>query len=261
MRYLWVDALCIMQPEDGDDGAGLADWREQAPEMGRIYAHAACVLSATAAKNTTDGCILTKMPLGGSCHLREDGVTSLDVNLARAKDTIVTDLFREKVDKARLSTRGWAFRERVLATRILHFCDGVVLFECSEMQASSSHHISQPYPQRQWLQNRVGILSRASAMLDPVAKTIFVPMPKWQRPGDYLWDLYRETAGLLGTIKDTRKGYVTFDPRDNLEWSLGTSQPKTRAETRAGLRAAFITLVQSEDYEFDSSLLFHHCWF
>ncbi|KAH7303675.1 heterokaryon incompatibility protein-domain-containing protein [Stachybotrys elegans] len=72
-RYLWVDALCIMQPEPGDGGAGQKDWAEHAPNMGHIYAHAVCVLSASAARNTRDGCILPKLASGGGFHVRWDG--------------------------------------------------------------------------------------------------------------------------------------------------------------------------------------------
>ncbi|KAI0005797.1 heterokaryon incompatibility protein-domain-containing protein [Xylariaceae sp. FL0662B] len=257
VRYLWIDALCIMQQEDGDDGAGLADWNKQAPLMGIIYAHAACVLSATAAKSTAGGCIFPKMPLGGGCHLREDEASSLDVNTARAKDTIVADLFREKVDNTPLSTRGWAFQERVLATRLLHFCDGVVLFECNEMQASSSHQMSQPYSHRQWLQKRKSILSRALDMLDPVAGAISIPWPKWNL-GDFLWDGYSLAADRTSADNSYLADWDTFDASDT--WGL-TREPKTKEGTRAGLRAAFNNLVLSNPSDSANVLLHHFCWF
>lgn len=130
--FLWVEAICIIQTEAGDGGVGLADWREQAPEMGRIYAQATCVISATAALDIRDGCIFNKMPSGGGCHARQDGVESLDINLSRTPSTIVADLFRERTDRQRLASRGWGFQERVLVTCLLHFCDGMILFECNE---------------------------------------------------------------------------------------------------------------------------------
>ncbi|UQC77199.1 heterokaryon incompatibility protein, partial [Colletotrichum lupini] len=41
VRYLWIDALCIIQTGDG-----LADWRHESTLMDKVYSHAFCNLSA-----------------------------------------------------------------------------------------------------------------------------------------------------------------------------------------------------------------------
>uniref|UniRef100_A0A8H7TPG6 Heterokaryon incompatibility domain-containing protein n=1 Tax=Bionectria ochroleuca TaxID=29856 RepID=A0A8H7TPG6_BIOOC len=144
IRYLWIDALCIIQDQESQE-----DWLKEAPTMGLVYANATCVLSATASTDSQGGCFFPKMSLAGGCHLGRQGDTSLDVFPSRRHDTIMADLFKDKVESARLTTRAWAFQERVLASRILHFCEGLVLFECNEIQASSSHGFGQPYPKKE----------------------------------------------------------------------------------------------------------------
>lgn len=143
IRYLWIDALCIIQHQESQE-----DWLKEAPTMGLVYANATCVLSATASTDSKGGCFFPKTSLAGGCHLVRQGDTSLDAFPSMRHDMVMADLFKDKVESARLTTRAWAFQERVLASRVLHFCEGLVLFECNEIQASSSHGFGQPYPKK-----------------------------------------------------------------------------------------------------------------
>lgn len=47
IRYIWIDALCIIQNEDD-----LSDWSNEAPLMHKVYLAAYCNISATAASNS-----------------------------------------------------------------------------------------------------------------------------------------------------------------------------------------------------------------
>lgn len=143
IRYLWIDALCIIQHQESQE-----DWLKEAPTMGLVYANATCVLSAAASTDSQGGCFFPKTSLAGGCHLVRQGDTSLDAFPSMRHDMVMADLFKDKVESARLTTRAWAFQERVLASRVLHFCEGLVLFECNEIQASSSHGFGQPYPKK-----------------------------------------------------------------------------------------------------------------
>lgn len=45
--YLWIDALCIIQPEDGD----MEDWQREFPLMGKIYQNSVLTIAASGAKH------------------------------------------------------------------------------------------------------------------------------------------------------------------------------------------------------------------
>ncbi|KAJ4176652.1 hypothetical protein NW755_014289 [Fusarium falciforme] len=57
-RYLFVDAICIIQHNQGEDAT---DWLAEAPLMGRYYQNALCTIAATGAYDSDDG-FLTERP-------------------------------------------------------------------------------------------------------------------------------------------------------------------------------------------------------
>lgn len=52
MRFLWIDALCIVQPSACGDNT---DWNTEGPRMGTIYHGAVFTIAATCASSTDDG--------------------------------------------------------------------------------------------------------------------------------------------------------------------------------------------------------------
>ncbi|KAJ8107211.1 hypothetical protein OPT61_g9022 [Boeremia exigua] len=115
VRFLWIDALCIIQ---GDK----ADWKEAAATMASIYENAYFTIAATGADNSDDG-------------LRPFKEESKPVRLGTS-DIFVRKL-REKVDCMLYGThnsktwpllsRAWAFQEGQLSPRMLRFsCYGIV---------------------------------------------------------------------------------------------------------------------------------------
>jgi hypothetical protein len=139
--YIWIDSLCIIQ-----DSPGGVDWKREANRMGLVYAHAVCVVSATASADSEKGCFYDKrrLELSPTCVLRtqignENRRKSLVVRSEKSPDTSLPELFSSYVEKAPLTTRGWTFQERILAKHIVHYCDGFVPFECNTLRASQYH--------------------------------------------------------------------------------------------------------------------------
>ncbi|KAF9784238.1 hypothetical protein IL306_007751 [Fusarium sp. DS 682] len=52
-RYLWVDALCIIQSHPGDNYQD--DFKAEAPKMGAYYTNAVCLISALGASDSSTG--------------------------------------------------------------------------------------------------------------------------------------------------------------------------------------------------------------
>jgi len=140
-RYLWIDSLCVIQNCE-------VDIKEELKNMGLVYANAIFTLSATASANAASCCIFKNDIFLGNCSLRKEEYKSLVATFPGREETPLAKLFSEKVEQAPLTSRGWTFQERVLASRVLHFCKGAVLFECNKIQASSCHGNDTPYPRK-----------------------------------------------------------------------------------------------------------------
>ena len=166
IRYLWIDALCILQDN-------VEDWERESARMARIYSDSFLTLAATAASDPSMGLLIerwTRCGLGSSlphtCRSKDwrgkkisiegkkllvehqDGVyirPKLHLAHERFRDEYTTDGF---LDDAPLLSRAWAFQERLLPARTLHFhaeeliweCRSGVRCECNELQ---SHGITQ----------------------------------------------------------------------------------------------------------------------
>lgn len=128
--YLWIDSLCIMQRSE--------EWEEQSADMGLVYARAKCIISATASENSRGGCYKRQDLFPYDCSLCSSYDYSLVVCSPFRYPALVR-LFDSKVERSFLAKRGWTFQERFLASRILHFCSGLILFECNTLIASPWH--------------------------------------------------------------------------------------------------------------------------
>lgn len=133
IRYLWIDALCILQ-----DSA--ADWVAESPKMTEIYGTATLVLSATGAKHCEKGILgprprTCSPPLGPSkMFFFRDG---------RYRDDI-----EQIIECQPLSSRGWALQERMVAQRILHYTPGEMFWECSTHLCGESPLIEAQKPKK-----------------------------------------------------------------------------------------------------------------
>ncbi|KAK3366182.1 heterokaryon incompatibility protein-domain-containing protein [Lasiosphaeria ovina] len=93
IRYLWIDALCIIQ-----EGDGGKDWSEQACKMTAIYQDGVLNISAVGGHDCNSG--------------------------LRPRSSLVVN--------GPLCTRGWAFQERLVSPATLHFTDLGMIWECCD---------------------------------------------------------------------------------------------------------------------------------
>ena len=141
VRYLWIDALCIIQdsPED---------WAREVMTMADVYRGAVCNISATGALDSDGGLF---------CHRREDLVKPQVVKAGKAWlehplciprrpgngmeknrgwfKLRSLDQWSDQVAQAPLMLRGWVLQERLLAPRVLHYSSQQLYWECGELDA------------------------------------------------------------------------------------------------------------------------------
>jgi hypothetical protein len=138
-RYLWVDAICIIQPEGADD----ADWRAEAPRMGAYYSQALCTLAASRVEDSADGFLgerlgqrfatsVAELPSWTDPEAPERGPRQMHAHPSGISEF----KFDQRVDMSPLSERGWVFQEYALSTRLLHWTEHELLYQCAELCAS-----------------------------------------------------------------------------------------------------------------------------
>ncbi|KAH6639048.1 heterokaryon incompatibility protein-domain-containing protein [Boeremia exigua] len=125
--FIWIDSLCIIQ-NDKDD------WATESAKMADIYEYASLTLSATASAGDSYGCFSASFSTSRSLpiSLPEDVGTC---ELAVRKPITHWNTIGQSEMHARfpLMSRGWAFQERLLSRRVLHFSEEELVWECREL--------------------------------------------------------------------------------------------------------------------------------
>ena len=131
-RFLWVDALCIVQDN-------RKDWETQSSHMSDIYEGAYVTLAATTCPNS-DQRFLIERP--GEVKIRYTNTTGKKFVIAARKTTdhsAVADhhgptsglsMGSQLLISGPLMQRAWVLQEQVLCSRILHYTSTELIFEC-----------------------------------------------------------------------------------------------------------------------------------
>jgi len=119
-RYLWIDALCIIQDDP-------TDWARESGRMAAVYSNASCTISAHTARNSRAGFLDASLEPPPTLVLRS---ASYFLNPFRTITHLtLLGSFADQVAASFLSRRGWVFQERVLSRRLLHFVRHHTFFE------------------------------------------------------------------------------------------------------------------------------------
>lgn len=123
VQYLWIDSLCIPNPQE---------WTRDSEEAGSVYSNAYLTISAMGSENISDGLYASRSP---RTHVRihyETGNNAPDTVLLFALPLYKEVIRSRYVDMAKepLSKGIWAFQERALSSRIVHFASDQLYFEC-----------------------------------------------------------------------------------------------------------------------------------
>jgi len=118
-RYLWIDALCIIQDDPEDVGKEMA-------KMGDIYRHSTLTICAANGSDTDAGLF---------CKRDARSSKSCNIRVTQKRDgkclrTCVSIQPCATLPDSVLETRGWILQEEVLSGRLLFFKPGIVQWAC-----------------------------------------------------------------------------------------------------------------------------------
>jgi hypothetical protein len=173
VRYLWIDSLCIVQLDDeaGEHEAeALAlhqtDWREESRYMLEVYGGSYLNISATHGGNCTTGLFRDRNGKEVTPELPSDEIgkrwwtgytpglvqkvpgvhTATDPNVfgvpskgppiqCQVQNQTFWDI---SIGDSALNRRAWVLQERLMAPRVVHFCEDQIAWECCELNAAES---------------------------------------------------------------------------------------------------------------------------
>ncbi|KAI9866731.1 MAG: hypothetical protein M1813_000673 [Trichoglossum hirsutum] len=152
MRYLWVDAMCIIQNSQ-------EDWVSESVRMGDIYQNSFLTIAASKGKDSLSGCFnqtsatIDRLIRPSSGHGRpkfeniySDSDTkprdrkffNITTPTSSGKDSTIilwSDNARDEplpLESSLLNRRGWIMQERILSPRTVHFTESQVIWECQK---------------------------------------------------------------------------------------------------------------------------------
>ncbi|KAH0842530.1 hypothetical protein AYO21_06667 [Fonsecaea monophora] len=126
-RYLWIDALCIRHDSETDVLAEVG-------QMHRVYSEATLNIAATSSRDDASGLIYSRNVLSiQPCIVPVPFGLGIDEGMYKI---LRSTLWHDLVDSSPLNKRAWAFQERCLAKRTLHFTRNELFWECQQMCCS-----------------------------------------------------------------------------------------------------------------------------
>ncbi|KAI8721652.1 HET domain-containing protein [Fusarium sp. LHS14.1] len=129
-RYLWVDALCLIQ-NDADDLSQGVDAMDLIYERAWLTIVAACGHDANA-----------RLP-GAQDATRKPSINARHVVPGIAMGVMVG--LDDRLGRSMYDTRGWTFQERLLSRRAIYFVDDHLFYRCRRT-AQAEHLMDLPSP-------------------------------------------------------------------------------------------------------------------
>ncbi|KAH8767613.1 heterokaryon incompatibility protein-domain-containing protein [Hyaloscypha finlandica] len=118
LEYLWIDSLCIIQDDDDD-------WDRESTLMAEVYGNATVNIAASQAGDGTFGLFVERTGYKvGRKYFETSGGDIYELIPKHMAETFLI--------VSPLSKRAWAFQERYLAQRTLHFTAEQIFAECNQ---------------------------------------------------------------------------------------------------------------------------------
>lgn len=141
LDYIWIDALCIIQRQQDS-----SDWLSESAKMRSIYGGGYVNIAASQASNVHEGFLHRSGEYIGGITAKVSSSKGSHMQVFYARTVEDGEGWAYWEERSDLGQRGWAFQERLLAKRTLHFSKYGLLWECPESNAAEFA----PEPQGPW---------------------------------------------------------------------------------------------------------------
>ena len=139
-RYLWVDALCIVQDDE-------EDWKREAAKMCEVYAEAALTVFACSSDGSSGGIfgdqeysVCTQIPYLGT-------YVSVSGNYARQHHPDATAVYgTDGHELDPIHKRAWTLQEAALSPRAVYFTSQEIRWECNSWRRCQCGRLSSRLP-------------------------------------------------------------------------------------------------------------------
>ncbi|KAH8719524.1 hypothetical protein GQ44DRAFT_712203 [Phaeosphaeriaceae sp. PMI808] len=130
LRWIWIDAICIVQ-------GNSKDWSGESALMADVYGNATFTICTDHASSTDEGLLIPRDLPVSPCF----GPNDLDTFCFQR----ISNDWEGMCGQA-LYRRGWAFQERILAPRTIHFLNDQIAWECNTTLYQEGFHGRMPSP-------------------------------------------------------------------------------------------------------------------
>jgi hypothetical protein len=147
IRYVWIDALCIVQDS-------IDDWARESVLMGFVYSNAFVTICPTSTSSCLEG-FLNRAPLVRVkfySTLRPDVHGVFNLRYQYVHDTVNSKdleiLHPRLIDfRTPWHSRGWTFQEAQLSTRLLYFAHSCIYYSCLNHESTEAGELEGDFRQ------------------------------------------------------------------------------------------------------------------
>lgn len=125
LRYIWIDSICIIQDS-------RQDWEEESSAMAQVYENAYFVVAAVSSPDGSISFLNTPRQVLAATNPSEMRLERRNPDPASVVVRRTSLAFSASTTEGPLSTRAWAWQEKVLAKRIIQFTAQEVKWHCYE---------------------------------------------------------------------------------------------------------------------------------
>lgn len=134
LKYLWVDSLCIVQDDE-------LDWRNEGSNMATTYSRSYVTLAAAKSADANGG-FYTNAAYSEPRKISSQVCSKNSVTIYVCRPLQHQAFFEGHLP---LMLRAWAYQERVLSPRIVHFTSEELFWECTTKRACECGYCDQGF--------------------------------------------------------------------------------------------------------------------
>ncbi|KAK4118140.1 HET-domain-containing protein [Parathielavia appendiculata] len=134
IRYLWIDALCILDDTE--------DWKREVVMMHKTFGHSEVTIAATSATSPQSSFLARNISAISAAKIGDDKRHVIFT----PQEHETSGMRTSDVDGSPWNRDGWTLVERMLSARVIHFAKNKIYFECRRALRSEENDAESATP-------------------------------------------------------------------------------------------------------------------